>query len=114
MSFIKWSFNAYAQNQFKGMVFSCPDPEGKGCLTTGEEILALYSMDEYGVWQCGLALAGITTIFSTLGYIVLRVNSRKYMKMAVCSSLPSSASSSSSSSSSSYSAAMKNGGGDVV
>jgi len=104
MSFIKWSFNAYAQNQFKGMTFSCPDPEGKGCLTTGEEILALYSMDEYSVWQCGLALAGITTIFSTLGYVILRVNSRKYMKMAV-SSPPSS--------SSSYSAAL-NGGGDVV
>jgi len=104
MSFIKWSFNAYAQSQFKGMTFSCPDPEGKGCVTTGEEILALYSMDEYSVWQCGLALAGITTIFSTLGYVILRVNSRKYMKMAVCS-LPSP--------SSSYSAAL-NGGGDVV
>jgi len=104
MSFIKWSFNAYAQSQFKGMTFSCPDPEGKGCVTTGEEILALYSMDEYSVWQCGLALAGITTIFSTLGYVILRVNSRKYMKMAV-SSLPSA--------SSSYSAAL-NGGGDVV
>ncbi|KAM3572725.1 hypothetical protein VYU27_005304 [Nannochloropsis oceanica] len=92
MSFIKWSFNAYAQNQFKGMTFSCPDAEGKGCLTTGEEILALYSMDEYEVWQCGLALLGITTIFSILGYIILRMNSRKYMKMVGPSSASSGAS----------------------
>jgi|EP00624_Nannochloropsis_granulata_P004792 hypothetical protein len=110
MSFIKWSFNAYAQNQFKGMTFSCPDPEGKGCLTTGEEILALYSMDEYEVWQCGLALVGITTIFSILGYIILRMNSRKYMKMV----RPSSSSSAASSLPFSSSSAALNGRGDVV
>lgn len=44
----------------------------KGCVTTGEQVLRLYAMDQYSIGQCALAMVGITAAFTALGYVVLK------------------------------------------
>lgn len=41
-------------------------------MTTGEQVLRLYAMDQYGIAECALAMAAITVAFTALGYVVLK------------------------------------------
>jgi hypothetical protein len=63
------------------MKFSCPNADGSGCILTGEDVLKLYSMDQYNLWQCACANLGIMVVFCVGGYVMLRVNAQKYLKM---------------------------------
>ena len=49
-----------------------PSKKRQGCVTTGEQVLRLYAMDQYSIGQCALAMAGITAAFTALGYVVLK------------------------------------------
>lgn len=44
----------------------------QGCVSTGEQVLHLYAMDQYSIGQCALAMLGITVAFTAMGYVVLK------------------------------------------
>lgn len=49
-----------------------PANNTQGCVSTGEQVLRLYAMDQYSIGECVLAMVGITVAFTALGYVVLK------------------------------------------
>ena len=70
---------------FQGEVFTCSsserDSSGNCPLATGEEVLALYSMDNgsgpYGMYYHMIMLATVTVVIFVLTYIVMRARAYK-------------------------------------
>lgn len=111
-SFIKWAFQAVAQNQLHGLTFypdapPCPAGQQGPCppssppVLTGEEVLSSYGLDGLGVWQCVLVVLALGGAFTLGGYLVLLCSSRRYLHMTSTTTQPHPANNGSGSSSSS-------------
>jgi hypothetical protein len=80
ISMLKWAFQAFAINEFKGEKFTCTasDPS---CLKTGEEVLDSFA---FGGDTVGEGLLGLLVVFlgyNLLAYVLLRVMRTKYAEV---------------------------------
>jgi ATP-binding cassette subfamily G (WHITE) protein 2 len=80
-SFLRWSFQAYAINEYKGLVFDCVGAAVGACRKTGEEVLISLSFDghttAYPVFGMGMVLLA----FVAIAYTILHNSKAKYTPM---------------------------------
>jgi len=76
LSTIKWCFEAYCINEFKGLEFC--DAEF-GC-ESGEEVLAKLSFDKYDVWIPMAALASLFAAFHVIAFTCLKFVTVSYIE----------------------------------
>lgn len=79
ISFVRWIFEGLLVNQLQDATFTC---EGSGrCLSTGEDVLAVYSFENGTIGLC-YAMTFVTIIgFLIVGYYFLWANRIKYMPL---------------------------------
>ncbi|KAJ1884637.1 hypothetical protein LPJ66_010518 [Kickxella alabastrina] len=46
-----YSYSAFVQNEFNGLVFTC-DSNDTACYGTGEEVIKAYGLGEQAIWLC--------------------------------------------------------------
>ena len=76
VSIIKWCFEAYCINEYKGLEF-CDDEFG---CQSGEDVLELLNFNRYGVWVPTSILLGLFGAFHLIAYSCLRFSSVQYMR----------------------------------
>ena len=76
LSIIKWCFEAYCINEYKGLEF-CDDEFG---CQSGEEVLELLNFDKYDVWVPVGILMALFAGFHLIAYSCLRLASVQYMR----------------------------------
>jgi ABC-type multidrug transport system ATPase subunit len=74
ISFVKYGFNGLMRNEMEGLTFTCNPSSPNACLSTGEDVLALYGLDdpEISVGTSIIALAICIVVFRFLGYLGLK------------------------------------------
>lgn len=80
ISMLKWAFQAYAINEFKGEEFTCTASD-HSCLKTGEEVLESFA---FGNDTVGDGLLGLFVVFlgyNLVAYVLLRVMRAKYTEV---------------------------------
>ena len=77
-SFIRWAFEAYCINEYKGLKFNCHGAAKGACRMTGEEVLYGLSFDghttSYPVFGLGMVWLG----FLAVAYTILHNSKAKY------------------------------------
>ncbi|KAJ3215521.1 ATP-binding cassette sub- G member 2 [Dinochytrium kinnereticum] len=80
ISLITYTNKALAQNEFKGLKFSCDRPGN--CLSDGSEILRTFSLNNPdGVWVCVLSNMAMSCGFLLLGYVLFRRNCKPLLRL---------------------------------
>ena len=76
VSIIRWAFQSFAINEYRGMVFECIP--GKKCLQTGEQVLESLGLAGKGLDYSLGGLYLLCTGFVVLAYIVLLRSKAEY------------------------------------
>lgn len=71
MSPITYTYSALAQNEFRGLRFSC-DANSQQCYQTGQAVLDQYDLERFTIAENAGFLGAITVVFLTVGYVLLR------------------------------------------
>jgi len=83
-SYLKWSFQALNQIEFKGLNFTCNETMllrfGECPITNGTVALKSYDLNNESLSECFVALMGIITIFLTLTFLFLKLINQKPKK----------------------------------
>ncbi|KAJ3103626.1 hypothetical protein HDU97_009965 [Phlyctochytrium planicorne] len=79
ISIISFSNKALAQNEFIGLVFTCP-PYGQ-CLTDGSAVIKNFSLGNPGIWPSVIINLSIGITFATIGYILFRKVSKPLLRL---------------------------------
>ncbi|KAI8852327.1 P-loop containing nucleoside triphosphate hydrolase protein [Chytridium lagenaria] len=80
ISLITYTNKALAQNEFKGLTFTCDRPGN--CLTNGNEILATFSLNNpNSIWINVLINFGLSCAFLLLGYVFFRRNCKPLLRL---------------------------------
>ncbi len=76
ISYIRRSYEGFARIVFDGMTFTCPGYDV--CpISTGEEALESFALEDADVWVSVYVLLGLTAFFLALAYLGLRFKSQK-------------------------------------
>ncbi|TPX42828.1 hypothetical protein SeMB42_g04980 [Synchytrium endobioticum] len=65
-----YTFSAWSQNEFSGLVFPCADPR---CIPNGETVLAMQDIQEVTIAQCAIVLTSLWVLYTFVGYFAIRV-----------------------------------------
>ena len=76
ISYLRWGFQSICTIEFTGLNFTC-DGFTEACVETGEEALALYSVDGVEAWVGAVIVMLITFIFLALFFVSLKFVSQK-------------------------------------
>ena len=76
ISYLRWGFQSICTVEFRGLNFTCGDFV-ESCVETGEDALALYSVDGVDAWAGTLIILLITFIFLLFFFISLKLVSQK-------------------------------------
>lgn len=76
---MKWAFQAYSLNEYKGLKFSCDDAYGI-CYENGEQIIALLSFDKYKLYIIVIILFSLFTVFHLIAFSCLKCREVKYLQ----------------------------------
>ncbi|KAJ3101116.1 hypothetical protein HDU97_001641 [Phlyctochytrium planicorne] len=79
ISIISFSNKALAQNEFTGLVFTCP-PYGQ-CLTDGSAVINNFSLGNPGIWPSVIINLSIGVTYATIGYILFRQVSKPLLRL---------------------------------
>lgn len=72
---ITYAYLALGQNEFDGQVYNCNGVSNGGqCYRTGEDVMQQYNLQSFTIAECVGFLFALYFVFSTLGYILLRVS----------------------------------------
>ena len=78
MSFLRWSFEAYTINEYKGLVFNCNGAALGACKKTGEEVLYSLSFDGHTTAYPIFGLGMVWLAFLTGAYTILHNTKAKF------------------------------------
>ncbi|KAJ2761721.1 hypothetical protein IWQ56_005196 [Coemansia nantahalensis] len=67
---VQYGFSILAQNEFRGQVYTCTP--GRECYSTGEDVIAAYSVGRFTIWQNFLLLLMLGAVQAAAGYMILR------------------------------------------
>lgn len=81
LSFIRWTFEALAINEFRGLVFSCSGSSNGACITTGEEVLSTLGFGGHTPQPAIFGLSMVFLGFLLLLFISLEISRIKYMPL---------------------------------
>uniref|UniRef100_V5F118 ABC transporter domain-containing protein n=2 Tax=Kalmanozyma brasiliensis (strain GHG001) TaxID=1365824 RepID=V5F118_KALBG len=71
MSPITYTYSALAQNEFRGLQFTCT-ADSQQCYRRGEDVLNQYDLGRFTIAENAGFLGAITVVFLALGYVFLR------------------------------------------
>ncbi|KAL5008568.1 hypothetical protein ScPMuIL_014149 [Solemya velum] len=72
VSYLRWGYQGLCLTVIQGMNFTCASPDPRTCISTGDEALELFSLDDNYVWQACTVMSASIVFFLTLSYISLR------------------------------------------
>ncbi|KAJ2854285.1 hypothetical protein GGI22_004543, partial [Coemansia erecta] len=67
---VQYAFSAFAQNEFRGLVFNCQ--AGVQCYNSGQDVIDAYAVGRFTVWQNILMLLMLAAVDMAVGYAALR------------------------------------------
>ena len=80
-SFLRWSFQAYAINEYKGLIFNCVGAAEGACRKTGEEVLISLSFDGHSTAYPVFGMGMVLLAFVAIAYTILHNSKAKYTPM---------------------------------
>eukprot|EP01040_Poterioochromonas_malhamensis_P000564 gene564-604_t len=82
ISFMRWAFQSFCINEFKGQTFSCSAAaSGSQCLPDGTAVLESLSFNDQTIHGSTLGLGVMLLFFFFSAIVVLEVNRLKFMKL---------------------------------
>ena len=81
-SHIRWSYTAFAINEFTDAEFKgCPEGE-IGCFSNGEQVLELLSMQSFSLWDPIRNMLIMFVFYHLVAYLLLRFKGAKFMEVS--------------------------------
>ncbi|ETN41227.1 uncharacterized protein HMPREF1541_03162 [Cyphellophora europaea CBS 101466] len=81
---VKWQVNAMASEQLRGVTFTCEESQrlsnGACPIETGEQVLALYKLDQFSTGEAAGYLAIIVVAIRVLAYAVLKLRRTNFRR----------------------------------
>ena len=79
ISYLKWGFQSLCIAEFRGLNFTCdlPPDQQDSCVTSGEQALELYALNDAEVWMGILMISVITAGFLALFFVALKYVAQK-------------------------------------
>jgi len=81
LSFLKWTFECLAINEFKGAKFSCGGQSYGACETTGEQVLKRLKFGDDTIYDAVFGLSMVLIGFTVSAYLILDRSKISYMPL---------------------------------
>lgn len=72
VSYLKWGFQGLCQTEISRLNFTCPSGDPRQCINTGQQALALYSLNGSSVSDSCLVILASITVYMVLYFIALK------------------------------------------
>lgn len=78
----RWTFEAFALNEFQGRSYACPRPpngDAAACIRSGDQLLKIYGYGDGGIGRCIGYLLAIAAVTHALAFLNLWRASTRYL-----------------------------------
>lgn len=72
VSYLKWGFQGLCQTEISRLNFTCASGDPRQCINTGQQALALYSLNGSSVSDSCLVILASITVYMVLYFIALK------------------------------------------